>query len=97
MDFVPFTAGPGNDFAILTNSQAWGPLADTALFEFLLDGVLQPPFTASLAPDQLFQFDIPGSGLVANRVVVTNTTPDPPGINNLATLTFDDAGVAYVI
>jgi len=51
MDFVPFTAGPGNDFTILTNSQAWGPLADTALFEFFLNGVLQPSFTASLAPD----------------------------------------------
>lgn len=98
MDFaVPFTDGPGNDFAILTNSQAWGPLADQALFEFFLDGNLQASFVASLAPDQLFQFDLPGTGVVANRVVVTNITPDPPGIDNLATMTFDNAGVAYLV
>jgi len=98
MDFAtPFTDGQGDDFAILTNSSVWGPLADTALFEFFLDSVLQDSFTASLAPDQLFQFDLPGSGVVANRVVVTNTTPDPPGINDLATMTFDDAGVAHLL
>lgn len=96
MDFtVPFTDGSGNDFAILTHSQAWGPLADTALFEFFLDGNLQTSFIASLTPDQLFEFDLPGNGLVADRVVVTNITPDPDGINDLATMTFDDAGVAY--
>jgi hypothetical protein len=33
---VPFTDGSGNDFAILTSSQSWGPLADRALFEILL-------------------------------------------------------------
>ncbi|MFC1996053.1 choice-of-anchor Q domain-containing protein [Chloroflexota bacterium] len=98
MDFaVPFTDGPGSDFAILTNSQAWGALADTALFEFFLDGTLQDSFTASLYPDELFQFDLSGSGLVADRIVVTNITPDPPGTNDLATMTFDDAGVAYPI
>ncbi len=98
MDFaVPFTDGPGNDFAILTNSQAWGPLADTALFEFFLNGDLQASFVASLTPDQLFEFDLPGSGVVADRVVVTNITPDPPGIDNLATMTFDNAGVAYLV
>ena len=98
MDFaVPFTDGPGNDFAILTNSQAWGPLADQALFEFYLGGNLQASFVASLAPDQLFQFDLPGTGLVADRVVVTNITPDPPGIDDLATMTFDNAGVAYLV
>lgn len=98
MDFaVPFTDGPGNDFAILTNSQNWGPLADAARFEFFLGGNPQASFTASLAPDQLFQFDLPGSSLVADRIVVTNITPDPPGINNLATMTFDNAGVAYVV
>ena len=98
MDFaVPFTDGPGNDFAILTSSQSWGPLADTALFEFSLDGNFQASFIASLTPDQLFQFDLPGSGLIVDRVVVTNITPDPPGINNLATMTFDAAGVAHLI
>lgn len=98
MDFaVPFTDGPGNDFAILTSSQSWGPLADRALFEFFLGGNLQASFIASLTPGQLFQFDLPGSGLVADRVVVTNITPAPPGINDLATMTFDNAGVAYVV
>ena len=96
LDFsMPFTDGPGNDFAILTNSQSWGPLADTALFEFFLGGNFQASFTASLVPDQLLQFDLPGSGIVADRIVLTNTTPDPAGINDLATMTFDNAGVAY--
>jgi hypothetical protein len=98
LDFaVPFTDGPGNDFAILTNSQSWGPLADLALFEFYLNGTLATSFVASLTPDQLFAFDLPGSGVVANRVVVTNVTPDPPGIDDFATMTFDNAGVAYPI
>jgi hypothetical protein len=98
MDFAtPFTDGPGNDFAILTNSQAWGPLADKALFEFFFRGNLQASFIASLTPDELFQFDLPGSGLVVDRVVVTNITPDPEGINDLATMTFDNAGVAYLV
>jgi hypothetical protein len=95
MDFtVPFTDGPGNDFAILTNSSSWGSLADKALFEFFLQGNLQASFVESLTPDHLFEFDLPGSGLIADRVRVTNITPDPGG-NNLATMTFDDAGVAY--
>ncbi len=94
---LPFTDGPGNDFAILTNSQSWGPLAGTALFEFYFGNDLQASFTAQLGPDQLFQFELPGTGLVVNHVVVTNITPDPPGINNLACMTFDDAGAAYPI
>jgi hypothetical protein len=98
LDFaVPFTDGPGDDFAILTNSQAWGPLAESALFEFLLNGSLVTSFAASLTPDQLFQFDLPGNDVVANRVIVTNITPDPPGFNDLATMTFDNAGVAYLL
>ncbi|HSE18641.1 MAG TPA: hypothetical protein VLB46_16415 [Pyrinomonadaceae bacterium] len=98
MDFaVPFTDGPGNDFAILTNAESWGPLADQALFEFFLDGTLQASFIASLAPNQLFEFDLPGTGVVADRVVVTNITPDPPEIDNSTTMTFDDAGVAHLV
>lgn len=98
MDFaVPFTDGPGNDFAILTSSSSWGPLADRALFEFFLNGNLQGSFIASLSPNQLFEFDLPGSGLVANRVVVTNITADLPGFEDLGTMTFDNAGVAYLV
>ncbi len=96
LDFSqPFTDGAGADFALVTNSESWGVEADTALFEFFSAGVLQASFSASLLPDQVFEFDLPGTGLVADRVVVTNTTPDPPGTNNLATMTFDAAGVAY--
>lgn len=98
MDFTtPFTDGLGNDFAVLTNSQAWGPLADTALFQFFLAGALQTSFTAHLAPDQLFEFDLPGEGIVADQVLITNITPDPPGINDLATMTFDNAGISYTV
>jgi hypothetical protein len=97
MDFPRFTDGPGKDFAILTNSQSWGPLADRAQFEFFLDNKLQASLTASLAPDRLFQFELPGSGLVGDRIVVKNITLDPPGINDLATMTFDNAGIAHAV
>jgi hypothetical protein len=92
---VLFTDGPGPDFAIITNSQSWGPLADTALFKFFQGSTLMGSYTASLAPDRLFLFDLPGTGILADRIVLTNTTPDPPGTNNLATMTFDNAGVRY--
>lgn len=96
MDFSsPFTDGAGADFAILTNSQSWGALAGSALFEFILNGVVQTSFIAQLAPDLLFEFDLPGTGVVANRIRVTNISQDPPGINNLAVMTFDNAGVVY--
>jgi hypothetical protein len=96
LDFpTPFTDGPGADFAILTNAEAWGPMADAALFEFFLNGQPVVSFIEHLGPNHLFEFDLPGDEAVANRVVVTNITPDPAGINNLATMTFDDAGVAY--
>jgi hypothetical protein len=98
MDFaVRFTDGPGDDFAILTSADSWGPLASLARFDFFLEGILQTSFTAALSPDQIFQFELPGTGVIANRVVLANVTPDPPGINNLATMTFDNAGVAHVV
>lgn len=80
LDFdQPFEDGPGDDFAILTNGTSWGNQADTALFEFFLGGALQTSFSASLAPDQLFTFDLPGTGVQADRVVITNTAPVPTG------------------
>ena len=97
LTFSLFTDGPGNDFAILTNGQSWGPLADKALFEFFLGDTLQTSFAAALAPDRLFEFELPGDDVVANRVVVTNITPDPPGVNNLAGMTFDAAGVSHPV
>jgi PEP-CTERM motif-containing protein len=91
MDFAaPFSDGPGDAFAILTGS-FWGPLASAARFEFLFDGLLQTAFTAALGPSQLFRFDLPG--IVANRVRVTNISPDPAGVEDLAGMSFVGAGV----
>jgi hypothetical protein len=93
LDFaMPFTDGPGNDFAILTSSQGWEPVGGAKLvrFDFFLDGNLQNSFTTSLFPDQLAEFDLPGNGLVANRIVLTSLSAD-------SCTTLDDAGVAYVI
>ena len=79
-DFPPFTDGEGDDVAILTSSLAWGPLADEALIEFFFAGKLQGSLVAKLAPDELFTFDMPTEAIeVADRVVITNITPDPPG------------------
>jgi hypothetical protein len=98
LDFaLPFGNGEGKDFAILTSSESWGSLANIALFEFFLDGTLVGSFRASLAPDRLFEFELPGDNIIANRIVITNITPGPPGINDLATMTFIDAGVAHPI
>ena len=92
-----FTDGAGNDFAILTGGESWGSLADQAEFKFYLAGTFLDSFSASLTPSTLFVFDLPGSGMVANRITITNITQDPPGINGLATMEFLDAGVAYPI
>ena len=98
LDFeIPFTDGQGNDFAILTSSESWGYLADIAQFSFYLDGSLQGSFDAHLIADNLHEFDLPGDNIVANRIVITNITPDPPGINDNATMAFIDAGVAYTV
>ncbi len=96
LDFaVPFTDGPGDDFAIRTSSE-WGELADTARFDFYLAGALVGSSTAQLKPAVIQAFDLPGVGIVADRIVITNTTPDPPGINSLADMAFVAAGVAYL-
>ena len=94
LDFdTPFTDGPDDDFAILTSSLGWGPLADQALFQFFLDGKLLGSFVASLGPDQLFKFDLPGEAIIADRVVVTNLAPAPPEAGSDTDMTFIDAGV----
>jgi len=96
MDFSNrFTDGPGDDFAILA-APDWGPLADMARFDFFLDGLLQTTFTASLSADQLLRFDLPGSDVVANRIVLTNLAPDV-GPGTQTTMAFDNAGVAHLI
>ena len=94
MDFaMPFTDGPGNDFAILTSSDSWEPVgsAQSARLDFFLDDSLQGSMSVSFLPDQLAEFDLPGNGLIANRIVLINLQSDS------SDMTFDDAGVAYVI
>ena len=53
-------------------------------------GALQYSRVATLAPDQLFTFSL-GLFASANQVWITNIAPDPPGVNNLATITLIDA------
>ncbi len=92
-----FTDGVGNDFAILTGGESWGSLADQAEFKFYRGVTFVDSFIASLGPSTLFEFDLPGSSMVANRIIITNITQDPSGINDLATMEFLDAGIAYLI
>jgi len=80
-----------DDFAIMTGT-FWGALAGAARFDFLLDGVVNMTFNTMLAPGQLFTFDL--NGTTANQIRITNTAPDPPGTNDLATMTFVDAAAA---
>jgi hypothetical protein len=85
---------PGiDDFALMTG--AFGALATLARFDFLLDGAVNMTFNTPLAGNQLFTFDL--NGVRANQIRVTNITPDPPGINNLATMTFVDAAGAAAV
>lgn len=85
-----------HSYLVLTSRQSCGPLADTARFDMSGQLILTGSFSARVQADQLMQFELPGEGLVANRIIVTNTTPDPPGIDNLGTMTFDNAGVASI-
>jgi len=80
---------PGtDDFAVLTGA-AWGALAGAARFEFLLNGIANLTFDTVLAPSQLFTFNL--NGRSANQVRITNIAPDPPGVNDLAAMSFVDA------
>lgn len=98
LDFaVSFTDGPEFDLAVVTSSQTWGDSADVAKFELFLDDELVGSWQASLRPDAIIELELPGEGIVANRVVIRNLTPDPPGIDDRGTMTFDDAGVAHPI
>jgi hypothetical protein len=97
-----FIDGPGDDFAILSAEQivgVWGPFADTAKFDLYLNGLLVSSFTASLEPATINHFDLPGSGIIANQIVVTNVTPSPPPPFNNAVvqMAFDNAGVAHLL
>lgn len=92
----PFRDGPGADFAIVTG-QDWGALATTALVQFFLGDRFQGSIVVPLAPDQVFRIELPGTAGIADRVVITNLSPDPPGVNDDATMSFVDAGVSHTI
>lgn len=90
LDFAEtFTDGPGDEFALRTGT-FWGPEGGPALLQFLLNGVLQYSRVTTLAPDGLFTFSL-GPFASANQVWITNIAPDPPGVNNLTTITLIDA------
>lgn len=94
---TPFTDGVGYDFALTTGSEVWGALASTASLSFYFGGTLLAYIDDfSLTSGATYAFEMPGDGLIVSRVVITNTTPDPSGINDLATMEFIDAGAAYV-
>ena len=80
-----------DDFAVLTGT-FFGGLTGLARFDFLLDGIVNMSFNTTLAPNQLFTFDLNGTS--ANQIRITNTTPDPQGTNNLGGMTFIDAAAA---
>jgi hypothetical protein len=81
---------PGDDFAVQTFS-FWGPLAGAARVEFWRDGELQSSINTTFAPNRLFTFNL--SGVSADQIRLINTAPDPPGVNDLATMSFMDARV----
>jgi hypothetical protein len=84
----PFTDGPGDEFAVRTG--AFGPQGGPALLQFLLNGSLQYAAVVSLVPDQLLTFSL-RQFATANQVWITNISPDPAGVNDLATISFVDA------
>ena len=93
----PFEDGPGGDFALVTGTESWGPQATKVLVQFFLGEKLQTSMIRHMWADAVFAFEMPLGAMVANRVVITNISPDPPGINDEATMSFVDAGVSYVV
>jgi hypothetical protein len=97
MDFaVPFTGGPGSDFAILTGGSPWGVYAGPVRFDFYLNGNLQGSLNANLLENTLNEFDLANQDLLADRLVLINTAPDL-GANNDTDLEILDAGVRYIV
>ena len=95
LDFSsPFGDVAGNDFAVLTGNECWGPQAGDTLFEFYMGSTLVGSLNAFLVGNSMQEFELPGSDIVGNRIVIINAAQDPPGINNDACMEFRDAGVA---
>ena len=81
----PFTDQPGDEFAVRTG--AFGPQGGPALLQFLLNGALQYSTVATLVPNSVLTFGLNAFG-AANEVWITNLAPDPPGVDDLATISF---------
>lgn len=93
---TPFTDGLGYDFALTTSTESWGPLAQTLSVDFYLGAMFvgSIPMASPIAGATL-EFELPGDGMIVDRVLITNTSADPSGVNDLATLAFTNAGGAF--
>lgn len=89
---VLFGDGPNEDFAIVTGNECWGIYAKEAKIDFYLDYEIQGSMLTEFTAGQIYLFDLPGGGIVANRIEIWNITSDPPGINNDGTMEFIYAG-----
>ena len=93
----PFQDGQGVDFAFVTHSEGWGERAGRVLVQFFLGSELQGGVVVRVEPDRVFRVELPGIAMIANRVVITNITPDTAGIDDSGTITLDDAGAAFPV
>jgi hypothetical protein len=93
----PFADGLGRDFALVTGVENFGPLAGKVLVQFFLGEQLQIAIPRFVQADRVFHFELPGTDVVANRVVISNITADPVGFNDDAVISIVDAGAAHTI
>lgn len=95
MDFAtPFSDVEDRDFAVLTGWECWGPYAGDVRFDFYMNDTIVGSMNCFLLPNSLNEFELPGTGIVANRILLVNTAIDPPGINNDACIELRDAGIS---
>lgn len=95
----PFKDGPGKDFAIETvpANITWGNLADQAEFSLYLDDTFVASFTAKLnKPGTIFEFELPGKNIVANRISIKNLATYR-GNWDETSIVYADAGIAYCV
>ena len=65
-------------------------------WQFLLNGALQYSTVAALVPNSVLTFGLNAFGS-ANEVWITNLAADPPGVNDLATISFIAAAAAPAV
>lgn len=90
MRFADQCKGGETAFVIKTAAEGWGPLAGAVLIEFFTGTKLRDSIDATLLADRENSFSLK-PGVHFDRVLVTNTAPDPPGVNDDATVTLDNA------